>query len=96
MEQAVNTERFGKIAYWLQVAQDEIETIITYTNMYGLLPDGQKTNVRPKIDEIIGDEFNHCLIGLFSAAKELGIKIPTDNLEELFEGIFVEESDDEN
>lgn len=89
-------EKFGKIAYWLQVAKDEIETIITYTNMYGQLRAEDQAQIRPNIDEIIGDEYNHCLIGLLSSAKELGIKIPTDNLDELFNDAFAEEGDNAN
>lgn len=87
-------EKFGKIAYWLKVAKDEAETIIAYTNMYGELTDEMQGQIRPKIDEIIGDEFNHCLIGLLSAAIELGIPIPTDNLEELVDKAFKEGDDD--
>lgn len=89
-------EKFGKIAYWLQVAKDEVETIISYTNMYGELTKEMQEQIRPKIDEILGDEFNHALIGLLSAATELGIPIPTDNLEELFDNAFKEGDDDAN
>lgn len=88
-------QKFGKTAYWLQVSKDEIETIITYTNMYGELREEDQAQIRPHIDEIIGDEFNHALIGLLSAAKELGIKIPTDSLDELFANAFAEEEGDD-
>lgn len=93
MNPNLNPEKFGKIAYWLQVAKDEVETIITYTDMYGYLQPNHQAEIRPHIDEIIGDEFNHCLIGLLSAAQELNIKIPTDSLEALFETSFKEDSD---
>lgn len=88
-----NPEKFGKIALWLQVAKDEVETIITYTNMYGMLEPHNKTAVRDNLDEIIGDELNHTLIGLLSVAVELGIKIPQDNLRDLLEKAFDDEDD---
>lgn len=94
MEKNYNPEKFGKIALWLQVAKDEIETIIAYTTMYGDVKSDQQSEIRPHLDEIIGDEFNHALIGLLSAAVALGIKIPTDELDELIEQAFAEESDD--
>lgn len=96
VEKAYNPEKFGKIALWLEVAKDEVETIIAYTTMYGDVKADQQAEIRAKLDEIIGDEFNHALIGLLSAAVGLGIKIPADNLDELFDSAFAEESGDED
>ncbi|MCM1043489.1 MAG: hypothetical protein NC350_04715 [Corallococcus sp.] len=81
---------------WLNVAKDEVETLITYLSMYKDLGVPEQDKVKAHLYEIMGDEFNHALIGLLSAAKELGIKIPTDELEELFDNAFGEESGDED
>lgn len=81
---------------WLNVAKDEVETLVTYADMYKELGVPEKDKIRGNLFEIMGDEFNHALIGLLSAAEELGIKIPTDNLEELFEKAFGEEGEDDD
>lgn len=67
---------------WLQVAGDEIETLQTY---YGLLEGPLKEETL--LHEIIGDEFNHAMIALFTAASESGIKIPTDGVNEAITGV---------
>ena len=65
---------------FLQVAKDEAETLAKYQ---GLLDNIELSDEEKAImDEIMGDEFNHCLVALLSAAKVLGIKISTDELSE--------------
>ena len=63
----------------LNVAKDEIETLIQYSEMMEASDDREK--VKPTIDEIRGDEFNHALIALLMAAHIMGIKIATDDIE---------------
>lgn len=64
---------------FLQVAKDEIETLIQYQTM--LDETAEQREARPILDEIMGDEFNHALISLLTAAKLLKIKIATDDIE---------------
>lgn len=75
---------------FLQVAKDEAETLAQYQHMMDSLVDlTQET--KAIMDEIMGDEINHCLVALLSAAKVLGIKISTDELSEDPNKIEVEE-----
>lgn len=63
----------------LTIAKDEIKTIIQYSKMLdGNDGDG---SIKPTVDEIMGDEFNHALISLLMAAKIMNIKIATDDIE---------------
>lgn len=64
---------------FLNVAKDEIETLITYHTM--IEEAEQPDEIREALDEIMGDEFNHALIALVSAAKILGIEIAEDDIE---------------
>ena len=62
----------------LKVARDEIDTIIQYSEM--LEQSTKKEDIKPSLDEIRGDEFNHALIALLMAAQIMGIKIATDDI----------------
>lgn len=62
----------------LRVARDEVQTLIDYTEMFE--DNGAPEEIKPELDEIRGDEFNHALIALLSAAKMMGIKIATDDI----------------
>lgn len=62
----------------LKIARDEIETIIQYSEMLG--ESENSADIKPTVDEIRGDEFNHALISLLMAAKIMGIKIATDDI----------------
>lgn len=62
----------------LKVAKDEIKTIIQYSGM--LEQSENKDEIKPALDEIRGDEFNHALIALLMAAEKMGIKIATDDI----------------
>lgn len=62
----------------LKVARDEIKTIIQYSEMLEQSDDQEK--IRPALDEIRGDEFNHALIAMLMAANIMGIKIATDDI----------------
>lgn len=75
---------------WLSIARAECETLLQYLQIGeegGLMDNPQKA-------EINGDEFNHALIALLNAAIELGVSIPTDGLDELFDRAFPEMSGD--
>lgn len=62
----------------LQVARDEIQTLIDYTNLF---EDSEgKEDIKGALDEIRGDEFNHALIAMLMAAKLMGIDIATDDI----------------
>lgn len=62
----------------LRMAKDEAETLVNYQTMI------DETNidedVKAAVDEVMGDEFNHCLVCLLYAAKLLNIKIATDDI----------------
>lgn len=62
----------------LKIAKDEIKTIIQYSEM--LSESERSEEIKPAVDEIMGDEFNHALISLLMAAKIIGIKIATDDI----------------
>lgn len=63
---------------FLNVAKDEIETLIQYSDLIENSKD--KETIKSILDEIMGDEFNHALISLLMAAKLMGIKIATDDI----------------
>lgn len=64
----------------LKIAKDEAQTLADYQNMLDSVED-LNNDVKAVVDEIMGDEFNHCLISLLSAAKILDIKIATDEIQ---------------
>ena len=62
----------------LNVAKDEIQTLIDYTEMLEETEDSEA--IKPTLDEIMGDEFNHALIAILEASQIMGIKIATDDI----------------
>lgn len=66
---------------FLEIAKDEAETLHKYQSMLDDIED-LEVDAKEVVDEIMSDEFNHCLIALLSAAKMLDIKIATDDLTE--------------
>lgn len=83
------------ILKWLTVARDEIQTLEQY---FPMLDECGKIRERARLEEIMGDEFNHAMIALFTAASESGIKIPTDGVNEAITGVIfkVEEIPDKD
>lgn len=75
---------------WLLVATDECNTLVQYSELLNNVQD------KDRLREIMGDEFNHALIALFSAAKELDIEIASDGIEESMNGVKFAEDDDED
>ena len=72
-----------QVIEWFDVAKDECETLRNYTAQL------DKVDEKDKLREIMGDEVNHALIALVAACKALGLKVPTDELDdidEIFEG----------
>lgn len=72
-----------KVIEWFDVAKDECETLRDYAAKL------DKVDEKDKLREIMGDEVNHALIALVAACKALGLKVPTDELDdidEIFEG----------
>lgn len=65
---------------FLNIAKDEIETLITYSNFLSDSSEEQDPSIRATIEEIMSDELNHALIALLSASQALGIKIATDDI----------------
>lgn len=63
---------------FLNVAKDEIETLIMYHTM--IEEAEEPDELKEALDEIMGDEFNHALIALVSAAKLLNIQIAEDDI----------------
>lgn len=65
---------------FLRIAKDEAETLAIYQKMIDEteLSDDEKAIT----DEIMSDEFNHCLVALLTASRVLGIKIATDDISE--------------
>lgn len=61
---------------FLTIAKDEIQTLMDYSEMLG---EDEKVG-KEIVDEIMGDEFNHALIALLTAADIMGIKIATDDI----------------
>lgn len=64
---------------FLRVAEDEAHTLHEYQLMLNEIIDFDE-GAKAVMDEIIGDEFNHCLIALLSAKNALGIDIATDDM----------------
>lgn len=62
----------------LSVARDELQTLIDYTEMFE--DNGKPEEIKPTLDEIMGDEFNHALIAILMAAQLMNIKIATDDI----------------
>lgn len=72
-----------QVIEWFDVAKDECETLRDYAAKLDNVDD------KDKLREIMGDEVNHALIALTAACKALGLKVPTDELDdidEIFEG----------
>lgn len=72
-----------QVIEWFDVAKDECETLRDYAAKL------DKVDDKDKLREIMGDEVNHALIALTAACKALGLKVPTDGLndiDEIFEG----------
>ena len=72
-----------QVIEWFDVAKDECETLRVYAAKLDNVDD------KDKLREIMGDEVNHALIALVAACKALGLKVPTDELDdidEIFEG----------
>ena len=72
-----------QVIEWFDVAKDECETLRDYAEKL------DKVDEKDKLREIMGDEVNHALIALTAACKALGLKVPTDELDdidEIFEG----------
>lgn len=80
MDEAINS--------WLTVAADECETLVTYSGLLASVKD------KEQLKEIMGDEFNHALIALFTAAKELDVTIASDGIEEAMAGVKFEGEND--
>ena len=64
---------------FLRVAEGEAHTLYDYQLMLNEVENFDE-GVKAVMDEIIGDEFNHCLIALLSAKNALGIDIATDDI----------------
>lgn len=64
----------------LKIAKDEAQTLVDYQAMLDEVED-LTDDVKDAVHEIMGDEFNHCLISLLLASKILEIKIATDDIE---------------
>lgn len=64
----------------LKIAEDEAQTLYNYQSMLDDVED-MDGDAKAVVDEIMSDEFNHCLIALLSAAKVLNIHIATDDIE---------------
>ena len=72
-----------QVIEWFDVAKDECETLRDYAAKLDTVDE------KDKLREIMGDEVNHALIALTAACKALGLKVPTDELDdidEIFEG----------
>lgn len=72
-----------QVIEWFDVAKDECETLREYAAKL------DNVDEKDKVREIMGDEVNHALIALTAACKALGLKVPTDELDdidEIFEG----------
>lgn len=72
-----------QVIEWFDVAKDECETLRDYAAKL------DKVDDKDKLREIMSDEVNHALIALVAACKALGLKVPTDELDdidEIFEG----------
>lgn len=74
---------------WLEVAADECQTLVTYSQLLESVED------KERLKEIMGDEFNHALIALFTAAKILDVTVPGDGLETAMDGAKFEGDNDD-
>lgn len=72
----------NKILSWIEVANDEVTTLHTYTSKLETVGNDEK------LLEIMADEVNHALIALLTASKELGLKVPEDGIEKALSGVF--------
>lgn len=80
----------------LKIARDELDTLLQYREM---LLDGERRSdvMVDRVKEIMGDEFNHALIALYSAANLMRIEIPTDGIIEAMNGVdFIDDGDTED
>lgn len=70
---------------FLNIAKDEIQTLIDYDKMLeGEDTDGSETRRDNElVSEIMSDEFNHALIALLTAANLMGIEIATDGVSDI-------------
>lgn len=66
---------------FLQIAEDEAKTLKEYSDMLNDIEDMDK-GTKSIVNEILTDEFNHCLIALLMASTDMGVKIGTDELSE--------------
>lgn len=64
---------------FLQIAEDEAKTLKEYSDMLKDIEDSDE-NTKSVVEEIMKDEFNHCLIALLMASTDLGVEIGTDEL----------------
>lgn len=76
----------NEILNWLRVATDECNTLAQYA---GFL---ESVENKDRLKEIMGDEFNHALIALCTAAQLLDMTVPADGLDEAMSGVKFEES----
>lgn len=63
----------------IKIARDEAQTIAAYLSMVRDTSD-MDPETQDLIDEIISDEFNHCIIATVAASKALGIEIAPDDI----------------
>lgn len=73
---------------FLEIAKAEIQTLIDYRKM--LDDTDREREADPIVDEIMGDEFNHALIALLTAARLMSIQIPSDGINDAGDGIELE------
>lgn len=78
---------------FLKVAQDEAQTLVDYEAMLAECEDATEED-KAKMREIMGDEFNHCLIALFTASSKIGVGIPSDGLEGAMSSVTFKEEND--
>lgn len=74
---------------FLEVCKAEVQTLIDYEKMLDESEDEREAS--PILDEIMGDEFNHALIALLTAARLMDIDIPSDGISEAQDGAELEE-----
>lgn len=70
-----------KATLFLKIAKDEAKTLIEYQEMLDELDEPLGDNEQSIVNEIMSDEFNHCLVALLSASKIIGVPIATDNVD---------------
>lgn len=64
---------------FLKIARDEAQTLVDYTSMLTDIED-MDSDTKACVDEIMSDEFNHCVVALVLAREAMGLEISTDNL----------------